>query len=307
MKSTLCKVAPAVFVAGTAGHLCLGQRTSAPQAGYPSGTRFESHTFVSQALQRSMPYEVLLPLAYDTSSQRYPVLYLLHGWHGDETSYRKLTALKDVAARYPILVIMPRGDDSWYVNSSTTPRDRYGDYIFGDLIHDVDSHYRTIASAQGRAIAGLSMGGYGAVLFSLQHPGAFRFVASLSGAFAGPSGIEKVMPGLKPSTDAAFGGPSSEARKRSDLDALLASDAPADQPYFYLACGSSDPLLLSNRHVVEELSARKFAYEYHELPGAHAWTFWSGELEPMLAALAKEMHLVLPVSPEIPSPAASIP
>lgn len=286
---------------------CIAQQSKAAMTLPALVAHSELHSFFSKALQRSMPYEVLLPEGYADSDQRYPVLYLLHGWQGDETNYLKLTSLAHTVAKYPLIVVMPRGNNSWYVNSSTVPADRYADYIFCDLTAEIDKEFRTIASPQGRAIAGLSMGGYGAMLFSLQHPGAFSFVASLSGAFAGPSGIENVIPALKPSTDAAFGPLENETRKKDSIDLLLASDDPASQPYFYLACGSADPLLPSNRHVVQELSAGKFAYEYHELPGAHTWSFWNSQLEPMLAVLAREMHLAPVASDAKPSPVAPIP
>jgi S-formylglutathione hydrolase FrmB len=251
----------------------------------------EQRIFFSAALQRDMPYDVVLPADYATSQQRYPVLYLLHGWQGDETNWVKLTHVVQDASGYPLIIITPRAANSWYVNSATHPADRYADYIFTDLIADVDAHYRTIATARDRAIAGLSMGGYGALLFSLRHPGAFAFVASISGAFDGPSGIEDVLPQLKPSTDAAFGPATSSTRRDNNLDALLASADPTLQPYVFVECGTSDPLLASNRRVVAELSARKLGYEYHEYPGAHTWTFWDHSLPMMLQVLSHQLQL----------------
>jgi putative tributyrin esterase len=255
------------------------------------GDTVESKSFVSAALAREMPYEVVLPAGYLESQERYPVLYLLHGWQGDETNWVSLTHLVEDASAYKLIVVTPRGGNSWYVNSATQAKDRYADYIFQDLIAEVDAHYRTIASPHERAIAGLSMGGYGAMLFSLRHPGAFAFAASISGAFAGPSGIESVLPQLKPSTDEAFGGEGSTMRSQNDVDVLIGVADHKQQPYFFLECGASDPLLPSNRRVVGELSSHGFAYEYHELPGAHTWPFWDGALPTMLEVLSKQMHV----------------
>lgn len=257
----------------------------------------DHRTFFGAALQRDMPYEVVLPAGYATSQQRYAVLYLLHGWQGDETNWVTLTNLVEDASGYPLIIVTPRAANSWYVNSVTHPADRYADYIFTDLISDVDAHYRTIATPHERAIAGLSMGGYGALLFSLRHPGAFGFVASISGAFGGPSGIENILPELKPSTDEAFGAAGSTTRRDNDVDVLLTTDDPSLQPYYFLECGTSDPLLESNRRVVAELSARKFAYEYHELPGAHTWSFWDQSIPLMLQALSRELHLAAGLTP----------
>jgi S-formylglutathione hydrolase FrmB len=246
--------------------------------------------FFSAALEREMPYEVVLPVGYASGQRRYPVLYLLHGWQGDETNWIKRTRLVQLASSYPLIVVTPRAGNSWYVNSATDPADRYADYIVDDLIADVDNHYRTIAAPPQRAIAGLSMGGYGALLFTFRHPGLFGFTGSISGAFAGPSGIEDVLPELKPSTDQAFGA-AGATRKENDLDELIAAADPSKTAYLFLECGTTDPLLPSNRHVVDELSSHKFVYEYHEFPGAHTWSFWDNSIPALLDTLAQQLHL----------------
>jgi len=255
----------------------------------------ESQSFFSTALAREMPYQVVLPAGYSGSQEHYPVLYLLHGWQGDETNFASLTHLVEDASAYKLIVVTPRAENSWYVNSATRAKDRYADYVFQDLIAEVDARYRTIASPHARAVAGISMGGYGAMLLSLRHPGAFAFAASISGAFAGPSGIENVMPQLKPSTDEAFGAAGSTTRSQNDVDTLIGTVDRTQQPYFFLECGTSDPLLSSNRRVVDELSSHGFVYEYHELPGAHTWPFWDAALPTMLEVLSRQMH-VDPVS-----------
>ena len=251
----------------------------------------ESNSFFSSALAREMPYEVVLPAGYSGSQERYPVLYLLHGWQGDETNFVSLTHLVADASIYRLIVVTPRAGNSWYVNSATRAKDRYADYVFHDLIAEVDARYRTIASPHGRAVAGISMGGYGAMLFSLRHPEAFAFAASISGAFAGPSRIESVLPELKPSTDEAFGAVGSITRRQNDLDTLIGVADHTQQPYFFLECGTSDPLLSSNRRVAKELSSRGFAYEYHDIPGAHTWSFWDEALPAMLKTLSSQMQM----------------
>jgi putative tributyrin esterase len=280
----------------TAVIACLLALPLAAQNKVMAGDTVESNSFFSTALAREMPYQVVLPAGYSGSQERYPVLYLLHGWQGDETNFISLTHLVQDAAAYKLIVVTPRAENSWYVNSATRAKDRYADYVFQDLIAEVDAHYRTIASPHERAVAGISMGGYGALLFSLRHPGAFAFAASISGAFAGPSGIESVMPQLKPSTDEAFGAAGSTTRRQNDVDTLVGAADHTQQPYFFLECGASDPLLPSNRRVVEELSSHGFAYEYHELPGAHTWPFWDAALPTMLKVLSMQMH-VEPASP----------
>ena len=256
-----------------------------------TGDIVEQHSFFSAALQRQMRYDIVLPVGYASGQRRYPVLYLLHGWEGDETNWVKLTHLVELASRYALIVVTPQAANSWYVNSATNPADRYADYIVDDLVAEIDGHYRTIASSHQRAIAGLSMGGYGALLLTLHHPDLFSFTASISGAFDGPSGAEQVMPQLKASTDQAFGPSDSPTRKGNDLDTLIAAADPAKTPYMLLDCGTSDPFLSSNRHVVEELWSRGVSYEYHELPGEHTWSFWDNSLPNLLDVLSRKLHL----------------
>ena len=205
----------------TAVITCLLALPLAAQTKVMAADTVGSNRFFSTALAREMSYQVVLPAGYSGSQERYPVLYLLHGWQGDETNFVSLTHVVEDASAYKLIVVTPRAENSWYVNSATRPKDRYADYVFQDLTAEVDAHYRTIASPHERAVAGISMGGYGAMLFSLRHPGAFAFAASISGAFAGPSGIESVMPQLKPSTDEAFGAPGSTTRSQNDVDALI--------------------------------------------------------------------------------------
>ncbi|HEV2578948.1 MAG TPA: alpha/beta hydrolase family protein [Acidobacteriaceae bacterium] len=259
-----------------------------------SGDIVEQHSFFSAALQRQMRYDIVLPVGYSVGQQRYPVLYLLHGWQGDETNWVKLTHLVELASHYALIIVTPEAANSWYVNSATNPADRYADYIADDLITEIDGHYRTIASSHQRAIAGLSMGGYGALLQTLHHPGLFSFTASISGAFDGPSGADQIMPQLKPSTDQAFGSPGTTTRKQNDLDVLIAAADPAKTPYMLLDCGTADPFLPSNRHVVEELWSRGVSYEYHELPGAHTWSFWDNSLPNLFDVLSRKLHLEQP-------------
>lgn len=280
-------IALAIAFAGLVSHACPQQSTTVPTV----IDTVEQRVFYSISLQRKMPYEVVLPIGYAAGQQRYSVLYLLHGWQGDETDWVKHTHLRELAASYQIIIVTPRAENSWYVNSATNPEDRYADYMLDDLIEDVESHYRAIADKQHRAIAGLSMGGYGALLFALRRPALFDFAASISGAFSGPSGIEDVMPQLKPSIDQAYGVLGSTTRRQNDLASLITTANRTSLPYLFLECGIADPLLPSNRRLVAELSKYEIQYEYHELPGAHTWSFWGNSLAPMLAELAEHLHL----------------
>ncbi len=267
------------------GQLALAQAHIAKAA----SPRVKENVFHSKELNRDMHYMIVLPVGYDSSRQRYPVLYLLHGWAGDYTNWVKLTNLVEYSRRYPMIIVTPDAQNSWYVNSATVPGDRFADYIVNDLIHEIDSRWRTIASPRRRAIAGLSMGGYGSFLFGLIHPNLFAVVGSVSGAVDGPAGVEHVMPNLRESTDRAFGPAGSATRSDNDVHSLLAKADRSSVPYLFLECGSQDPFLPSNRKFVEEISSRNVLYEYHEYPGAHTWEFWNSSLPMMLEVIAKRI------------------
>jgi putative tributyrin esterase len=251
--------------------------------------RVQEKIFHSKELDRDMHYMVILPADYDRWERRYPVLYLLHGWAGDYTNWVKLTKLVEYSNRYSIIIVTPDAGNSWYVNSATVPGDRFADYITNDLIHEIDSRWRTMASQNRRAIAGLSMGGYGSVLFGLTHPDLFAAVGSVSGALDGPTGVEHVMPNLRESTDLAFGTAGSSTRIDNNIHLLAPKADSSSLPYLFLECGSQDPLLASNRQFVQELSSKDVPYEYHEYPGAHTWEFWDSSLPMMLEVIAKRI------------------
>jgi S-formylglutathione hydrolase FrmB len=178
-------------------------------------------TLWSQSLGLMKTLTVYLPPSYSastgTATQRYPVLFYLHGYSGNERNWvdvghldRTLDSL--AAAGHPeAIVVMPDGDDSWYTtwggladmpacradtvrkesaDSYCVPWQHYDDYVAHDLVTYVDGHYRTRADRQHRGIAGLSMGGYGAVALALAYPEVFAAAASHSGVlsprFLGP-------------------------------------------------------------------------------------------------------------------------
>src|SRR5262249_54221658 len=138
----------------------------------------------SKLINATLPYNVVLPPGYRAATvTRYPVLYLLHGLSGHYSDWVARTNIADYVAQYRLIIVMPEGNDSWYVDGAAGVNDKYETYILKELMPDVDQRYRSIQSRYGRAIAGLSMGGYGAFKYGLKYPATFAFVASLSGAF----------------------------------------------------------------------------------------------------------------------------
>jgi putative tributyrin esterase len=248
--------------------------------------------FHSSSLGRDMHYRVLFPRDYEKGG-RFPVLYLLHGLYGDYQNWDTRTGLESYARNLRWLIVMPDADNSWYTNSVTVPADRFEDYIVKDLIAETDDKYRTIRDQHARAIAGLSMGGYAAVKFSLKYPELFGFAGSLSGALNAAENLDDQKAEFREKLLAVFGDRGGSTRRENDVFLLLNNlslnhpsspntTVPVSRPYLYIACGTSDFFLETNREFIRQLQAKGLAYEYHETPGGHAWDYWDGALKPLL-------------------------
>jgi S-formylglutathione hydrolase FrmB len=262
----------------------------------PQNARAQTIQFESQLVGKVLPYNVLLPVDYDLTtakSKRYPVLYLLHGLFGHYNNWIEKSNLYEYTATSEFIIVMPEGNDNWYTDSATVAADKYDSYIMQELIPNVDQRFRTISSREGRAIAGLSMGGYGALKFGIKYPQQFIFVGSMSGALGAPTWTEADLKGLAAiwrTLQPVYGAENSPTRAANDLNKLyrdLAADKIASLPFIYLDCGTEDPLLQINRSFADILVARKIPHEYRELPGGHTWTYWDAQVQEILRIAAK--------------------
>jgi S-formylglutathione hydrolase FrmB len=154
-----------------------------------SASEIITREFRSATLQRSWAYNVYLPSGYERSSLSFPVLYLLHGNGGTRDDWVQKgriqrTADSLIARREipPTIIVMPDAGVSWYVDR----REKMETAIIRDLLSDVEQNLRALKSRDGRLIAGLSMGGYGALRFALKYPEMFAAAALLSPAIYDP-------------------------------------------------------------------------------------------------------------------------
>jgi len=259
--------------------------------------RVETIRFQSKLINATLPYNVILPTDYDSSiTTRYPVLYLLHGLTGHYSDWAARTNVADYAANYRMIIVMPEGNDSWYTDSASVAADKYESYILKELLPDVEQRYRTIEARYGRSIAGLSMGGYGAIKFGLKSAGTFVFAASMSGAFGVTRFTEKdVGPGRQELTK-LFGPAGSETREANDLFAIvekLTAARVSSLPYFYFDCGTEDSSLIFpyNRQLAAAMFDKKIPHEFRELPGDHSWAYWDQQVQEVLKIAAGKMRM----------------
>jgi S-formylglutathione hydrolase FrmB len=272
--------------------------------------RVETVQFQSKLIGKTLPYNVVLPPNYTqlrvTEQSRYPVLYLLHGLTGHYSDWLSKTKLKDYAAQYQIIIVMPEGNDGWYTDSATVAADKYETYIMQELIPDVESRFRALKGREWRAIAGLSMGGYGALKFGVKYPDKFIFAASMSGALDVATHVEAYLSvkweALRVSVSQTFGALDSTVRADNDLYKLFSNLQPsrlAALPFIYLDCGTEDGLVAPNRELATILLEKKIPHEFRQLPGKHNWEYWGAQVQDVLKIAAQRMsskYLVAPTA-----------
>ncbi|SPE45132.1 putative Esterase [Candidatus Sulfotelmatobacter sp. SbA7] len=245
-------------------------------------------TFQSAALNRDMRYRVVLPASIGAGA-KLPVVYLLHGGGGN---FRDWSNYSDVArfAERGLILVMPEGDESYYVNAAERPQDRYEDYIVNDLIADVEHRFAVAPGRTNRAIVGVSMGGFGAIKLALSHPGLFVFAGGISSAVDVPSrpfSVKRISQWRHHRS--VFGPWGSQARRNGDPFVLARSADPATTPYLFLTCGDQEGLLPANRNFAALLENRHFRYEFHVVPGGHNWNQWDGRLSGVFQGLVDHL------------------
>ena len=239
----------------------------------------------SKLMAREMPYRVVLPEGYaKNGTDRFPVVYLLHGLTGHFNNWTDRTRLASYGQKHRAIIVTPEGDNGWYTDSISVPNDRYESYIVKELIPEIDKTYRTLADRKSRSIAGLSMGGYGALKFGMKYPEMFALAGSFSGA-VGVTSFKDDGAAFMKSINSVFGTADSETRKANDLFGLVRSLTPESTktlPFLYIDCGTEDFLLQNNRDFIQLLTEKKVPHEFRQLPGGHNWKYWDSQVEEFL-------------------------
>jgi len=252
----------------------------------PSAVQVKDLKLNSKLMAREIPYRVILPADYEkASATRYAVVYLLHGLTGHFDNWSDRTKLKDYAALYGYIIVTPEGNDGWYSDSATVANDKYESYIIQDLVPEIDKNYRTKADRDHRVIAGLSMGGYGALKFGLKYADKFVIAGSFSGALGAADYSEKKIGPLGKTIDAVFGADDSETRKSNDIFKMVREITPDKikaLPFLYFDCGTEDFLFQNNLEFLELVRKQKVPHQYREQPGGHNWVYWDAQVNEFL-------------------------
>lgn len=228
---------------------------------------------------------IYTPPGYEESKQKYPVLYLLHGMGGDEEAWMTLGRASQIMDNLiaqgkarPMIVVMPNGNVAqeaapgessmgFYKPDFRLPHTMDGKYeeTFGEIIHFVDKNYRTIANKKGRAIAGLSMGGFHALHISRYYPNTFDYVGLFSAAIVPDGNVQ--------------------SKIYEQIDETLLAQKRNGFALYWIAIGNEDFLYQQNVTYRKKLDYLQFPYQYQESSGGHTWRNWRiylSEFVPML-------------------------
>lgn len=241
--------------------------------------------FHSDVLGMAMNADVILPQKNTSligmrteKPEVLTTLWLLHGLSDDHTIWQRRTSIERYASERGIAVVMPNAHRSWYCDM------KYGGAYFTYLTEELPALCRSLfrgmsAEREHNLIAGLSMGGYGALKAALTYPERYRAAASLSGAVDIAAYVKGKSEEKEPYWYSVLGEFDKVAGGRNDLFAIAESAATkAQKPALFLWCGTEDPLLGANRRLKEHLDTLGLAPVYSESEGNHSWTYWDREI-----------------------------
>jgi enterochelin esterase-like enzyme len=228
----------------------------------------------SAALDRKLPYLIYLPPRYNETTDRFPVLYMLHGLNNDHHQWRRI-GLFDAADQLirdeeiaPLIIVTPQGDNGYWMNHADDDQ-RWADYVIADLIPHIDATYRTVADGKHRAIGGLSMGGHGALQLALHHPGTFVAVGGHS-------------PVLRSQSDAfPFFGIGEAYKKRDPLSLVSELGMPVTFA-LWLDMGTDDRFVHRTIAFHDLLAAQGVPHQWRLNQGDHEETYWSAHVREYL-------------------------
>jgi len=260
-----------------------------PLFSFPLGKVLEDLSMQSEILSYSVHHCVYLPPGYDESTRRYPVVYLLHGYSDKEWGWVQFGEIQQAADRAiaeriipPMIIVMPDGKVSFYCNDYKG-KDRWEDMFIQEFIPYIEKNYRTRADKEFRGIAGLSMGGFGALMFAMRYPDTFAACAAFSSAayedetFIGRTAERK----WEETSYSKIFGPLENGdlptafREHHSID-LVKSKAVEElkKVRYYIDCGDDDFLINGNMRLHKVMKQRDIPHEFRVRDGRHHWPYW---------------------------------
>jgi S-formylglutathione hydrolase FrmB len=242
-----------------------------------NAARVDSIAINSTAMRAKVKTTVILPnAAVAAQAVHCPVLYLLHGYGGDEKDWIDVIKpnLPEIADEKGIIFVCPDGKNSWYLDSPLKKNSRYESFISAELIEYIDEHYNTLADRDHRAIAGLSMGGCGALFNAFRHKNVFGAVGSMSGA------TDILQRKDNKSLIEFLGDFSTNAQNWESLSVLNQLDKIANGDLsIIIDCGNEDHCLVLNETLNKALWKKGIDHDYIIRPGKHNAVYWRNAID----------------------------
>jgi enterochelin esterase-like enzyme len=265
----------------------------------------EGLTLQSKILGKPVRYTIYLPYDYFTSERYYPIVYLLHGYTDNDSAWiqfgeANLIADEAIATRIipPMILVTPDAGASWYINNYDSSV-RYEDFFIKEFIPHIESQYRIRPGRQYRGVAGLSMGGFGALVDAMRHPGMFTACVAFSAAIFTDEEMMSRPEERWAKLEGSLYGPSLKGKDRitdhyksySPIH-VVGSMSPEKlkELRIYIDCGDDDSLYKGNSTFHILLRNLKIAHEYRVRDGGHTWSYWRSGLTDALKFIGAEFN-----------------
>jgi len=243
--------------------------------------------FFSETLQLSLAANLILPDGFEAWNEPPAVLYLLHGLSDDHTIWSRRTSIERYAADYPLVVVMPDVHKSFYCDMAHGSN--YWKFAAEELPMLVQRWLNVSSDGKKTFVAGLSMGGYGAMKLALGRPGQYAAAASLSGALDLAAHIDDDWDEPQARTfEAVFGDLRTLPDSGNDLIAQLGNLSAAPETDFYVCCGTDDFLFQDSVTFRDKAVEAGLHLTYEESAGDHEWSFWDTHIQRVLEWLPIE-------------------
>lgn len=229
----------------------------------------------SQSMQKNIKAVIITPDTYASASE-FPVVYLLHGYSGNQLDWiTKATGFEKAVDQYNLMIVCPDGGfGSWYWNSPVDPKSHYETFVSDELVKAIDAKYKTIKDRTGRAITGLSMGGHGALYLAIKHQDVFGAAGSMSG------GVD-IRPYPNNWDMAKQLGTYAEQPERWEKNTVInmLNLLTPNSLAIIIDCGTDDFFFKVNENLHQQLLYRNIPHDYIARPGAHTWPYWTNAVK----------------------------
>jgi S-formylglutathione hydrolase FrmB len=244
----------------------------------------ENISVYSDLMKKQVSVVVIKPSNYKQSNKNYPVVYLLHGYSGNQNQWlNDAPQLMQSVDQLDVILVCPdAGYGSWYFDSPIDSTIRYESFIANDLVPYIDNHYHSIPSKKGRAITGLSMGGHGSLFVAIRHNELFGAAGSIAGGvdfrpFPNNWDIKKSLGTIDEHPE--------NWEKYTVIN--MVDSSWSGKTKIVMDCGTGDFFLAVNRNMHQKLLTHHIDHDYTERPGAHNKMFWGNAIDYQLLFFVK--------------------